>query len=468
MPIDKFLYTKLRDYLPHEPTKTQDTLLKELAKFITEPANEEVFLLTGYAGTGKTTVVAALVKLLEEMQIDSLLLAPTGRAAKVVSGYAGKSAYTIHRKIYRQQVHHDPASRFVLAPNEFSNTIFIVDEASMISNEDQGSIFGSGRLLDDLVQFVCGGSFCKLIMVGDSAQLPPVKSPLSPALEERSYNNTIAVNLSEVVRQSSESGILHNATLIRNNIEKNQASIPVMQLKGFHDIENITGAEVLDKLTEAYDKYGEHETMVICRSNKRANIYNRGIRSQLLFREDELTRGDRIMVVKNCYQFVDEVENIDFIANGDIAELVSVRRYEDKYGFHFARAELRFPDYDNAEVTAKIVLDTLHLETAALDADRQKQFYEAVYDSYSNITTKRARNKAVREDLYFNALQIRYANAVTCHKAQGGQWKAIFLDYPFRKGISPAIEDLRWLYTAFTRATKHLYLVNFDSAFLSQ
>ena len=378
-----------------------------------------------------------------------------------MAGYAGKSAYTIHRKIYRQKNQNDPASNFVLAPNEAHDAIFIIDEASMISNENQGSLFGSGKLFDDLQQFVRNGTRCKLLVTGDPAQLPPVHSPFSPALQPGSYRQCTAANLTEVVRQAAESGILYNATRIRNNIENNHCAIPEVQCTDFADIERINARDVVEKLSEAYDRYGERETVVVCRSNKRANIYNKGIRSHLLGREDELVRGDRIMVVKNCYHFVENTDKMDFIANGDIAELVNIRRHEERYGFRFARAELRFPDYDDVEITAKIMLDTLHIETASLGEERQRQLYDAVAASYAHLTNKKERYRAIREDQYYNALQLRYANAITCHKAQGGQWKAVFLDYPFRRDAPPTLEDLRWLYTAFTRATSHLYLINF-------
>jgi len=464
MSLNNYLYQQLRDYLQYEPTPDQDALLLSLAEFIADSDAQTIFMLTGYAGTGKTTVVAALVKLLKEIERESLLLAPTGRAAKVLSNYSGESAYTVHKKIYRQKVRNDVSSAFVLAHNEYFETIFIVDEASMISNDNQGSIFGSGRLLDDLTQFISGGEGCKLIMVGDTAQLPPVHSPLSPALNPdvmKRYGSTEHHNLTTVVRQAAKSGILYNATTIRNNIENNKIEIPKIKIEGFKDIERISGSELLEKLAEAYEKYGERETMVICRSNKRANVYNNGIRSRLLFREEELLRGDRLMIVKNCYKFLENTDKLDFIANGDIAELVNIRRHEERYGLRFAKAELRFPDYDDVEITAKIMLDTLHLETPSLDAERQRVLYEGVLADNIHLKTKLARNKAVREDPYYNALQIRYANAITCHKAQGGQWKAIFLDYPFWPDMQPTLEDLRWLYTAFTRATERLYLVNF-------
>jgi exodeoxyribonuclease-5 len=464
MPINNFIVDKLRHHLGHEPTSAQDDLLNELSAFIANPEDNHTFVLTGYAGTGKTTVVAALVKLLDELGIESLLLAPTGRAAKVLASYAGKNAYTIHRKIYRQKVQNDPTSHFVLAPNEACDAVLIVDEASMISNERHGTIFGSGKLLDDLLEFVRSGTRCKLLVTGDSAQLPPVHSPHSPALQLSSYQQCASANLTEVVRQAAESGILHNATRLRNHIENNYDTIPVMQCKGFHDIEPISAQEVSEKISEAHSRYGERETVVICRSNKRANIYNNGIRTYLLGREDELVRGDRVMVVKNCYQFEGDTDKMDFIANGDIAELVNLRRQEERYGFHFALAELRFPDYDEMEITAKIMFDTLHLQSPALDNTRQRQLYDAVAADYAKLPNKRERYKAIREDPYYNALQLRYANAITCHKAQGGQWKAVFLDYPFWKGMQASLDDLRWLYTAFTRATQHLYLVNFDPA----
>ena len=466
MSLNNYLYNRLRSYLQHEPTPDQEALLLGLAEFITEDDTQTIFMLTGYAGTGKTTVVAAMVQLLKEIETEFLLLAPTGRAAKVLSNYSGESAYTIHKKIYRQKVRNDVVSPFVLAPNEYFDTIFIVDEASMIANENQGSIFGSGRLLDDLIQFIRSGTGCKLIIVGDTAQLPPVQSFLSPALNPEfmlRYGKPEHHNLTNVVRQAAQSGILYNATSIRNHIENNTIAIPKIKTAGFKDIEHIPGNELLEKLAEAYEKYGERETMVICRSNKRANVYNNGIRSRLLFREEELLRGDRLMIVKNCYQFIENTDKLDFIANGDIAELLSIRRHEERYGLRFARAELRFPDYDDVEITAKIMLDTLHLETPSLDAERQKMLYEGVLSDKAHLKAKPVRNKAVREDPYYNALQIRYANAITCHKAQGGQWKAVFLDYPFWRDTALTLEDLRWLYTAFTRATAHLYLVNFPS-----
>jgi exodeoxyribonuclease-5 len=455
----------LSEHLPHEPTKGQSALFRELAGFIPDTAAPKIFILSGYAGSGKTTAIAALVRLLDELKINVLLLAPTGRAAKVLSNYTGKNAFTIHKKIYRQKSLNDGIGQFVLNRNEYKDTIIIVDEASMIANgSPEQPVFGAGCLLDDLVAFADGGQRCKLILVGDPAQLPPVGWSQSPALDEHEMNRyglAGHIVLTDVVRQAAQSGILSNATLLRENIEHHIPQLPAFSFHPFPDVETITGGEVMEKLSEAYDHYGDRETIVVCRSNKRANRYNQGIRGKIQYREEQLTSGDRIMVVKNSYQCRNLTDHMDFIANGDIADLMRIRKYEERYGFHFAEAELRFPDYNNTELTTKILLDTLLTETPSLNAEQQRQLFFDVADDYAHITSKRQRYRAVREDAYYNALQIKYAAAVTCHKAQGGQWKAVFLDYPFPGGAPLSIDDLRWLYTAFTRATEKLYLVNF-------
>ena len=465
MTVSDFIYHRLTEHLPHEPTRGQSALFRELAGFIPGTGSSKVFILSGYAGSGKTTAIAALVRLLDELKINVLLLAPTGRAAKVLSSYAGKNAFTIHKKIYRQKSLNDGIGQFVRNRNEYKDTIIIVDEASMIANgSPEQPVFGAGRLLDDLVAFVDDGQRCKLILVGDPAQLPPVGWSQSPALdiqEMNRYGLAGHIVLTDVVRQAAQSGILSNATLLRENIEHNIPQLPAFSFHAFPDVETITGGEVMEKLSEAYDRYGDRETIVVCRSNKRANRYNQGIRAKIQYREEQLTSGDRIMVVKNSYQCKDLAGQMDFIANGDIADLIRIRKHEERYGFHFAEAELRFPDYNNTELTTKILLDTLLTETPSLSAGQQRQLFFDVADDYAHIASKRQRYRAVREDAYYNALQIKYAAAVTSHKAQGGQWKAVFLDYPFFGDAPLDIDDLRWLYTAFTRATEKLYLVNF-------
>jgi len=467
--LSNFLYSRLLEHLQYEPTEGQMQLFQKLAVFISETTSQKIFIVKGYAGTGKTTSVAAVVRLLEELKINIVLLSPTGRAAKVLSNYTGKPAFTIHKKIYRQKSLNDGVGAFVLNRNEHKNTIFIVDEASMIANRAEQSIFGSGSLLDDLISFVTSGEHCKLVLIGDNAQLPPIGFSQSPALdvcEMEKYGVAGDTQLQDVVRQAAKSGILHNATLLRKNIENLIPEIPRFSLKKYPDIEAITGGEIMEKLSDAYDRYGDRETIVVCRSNKRANRYNQGIRSKIQYREEQLTQGDRLMVVKNCYQALESVEEINFIANGDIVDLLRIRKYEERYGLHFAEAVLRFPDYNNTEITTKIMLDTLLSETPSLNNEQQRQLFLDVSEDYAHILNKRKRYASIREDLYFNALQIKYAAAVTCHKAQGGQWKAVFIDYPFFGNAPITIDDLRWLYTAFTRATEKLYLVNFDEKLL--
>ncbi len=470
MSLSTFLYSRLLEHLKYEPTEGQRQLLQQLAEFIPGTGSQRIFILGGYAGTGKTTAIAALVRLLGELKINVVMLAPTGRAAKVLSNYTGKSAFTIHKKIYRQKSLHDGVGLFGLNHNDYKNTVFIVDEASMIANRaSEQSPFGSGSLLDDLVEYVSRGENCKLILAGDNAQLPPIGFSESPALdlhEMQHYGVAAHVQLRDVVRQASESGILCNATLLRQSIERQHEEIPKFLVKNFPDVEAITGAELMEKLSDAYDEYGDRETIVVCRSNKRANRYNQGIRGKIQYREEQLTTGDRIMVVKNCYQFLDDVEDMDFIANGDIADLLRIRKYEERYGLHFAEAVLRFPDYNDTEITTKIMLDTLLAETPSLGQEAQRQLFLDVAADYAHIGDKRKRYKAVREDMYYNALQIKYAAAVTCHKAQGGQWRAVFVDNPFWGDAPTTIDDLRWLYTAFTRATEKLYLVNFNEQYL--
>jgi exodeoxyribonuclease-5 len=445
------------------PTSDQKKLICDLSKFILDP-NMPIFLLKGYAGTGKTSLIAALVQSLREIRINTVLMAPTGRAAKVLASYAGFQAFTIHKKIYRQKSVEEQ-SEFSLAPNMYKNTVFIVDEASMISgNSYEQSIFGSGDLLEDMMTYIKNGTKCKVIIVGDSAQLPPVGFGLSPALDiDRLgyYGCCMSAELKEVVRQTNKSGILFNATQIRKQIEANDVRFPEF-CTDFSDITHITGTDLVEALSDAYAKYGKEETIVICRSNKRANKYNEGIRNRVFYMEDGITSGDRIMVVKNNYKLSKDIEEIDFIANGDMATIRKIRKYQQRYGLHFADMILEFPDYNNLELENKAILDTLATESASLSAEMNKQLFYSLAEDYEHITNKRERYKAIKEDPFFNALQIKFAYAVTCHKSQGGQWECVFLDCPYFADDNLTFEDLRWFYTAVTRASKQLYLVNFS------
>ena len=477
MGYGSFLYDKFISSLGFTPTSCQDRLLDAVSEFITSD-DGDILVVNGYAGTGKTTAVSAVIRTMQEYRHQCILLAPTGRAAKVLSGYAGLPAYTIHKHIYRQKsVGGDGFGQFSLAPNKSKEALFIVDEVSLIGIEAGQSqstqSFGSGNLLEDLVSFVRSGVDCKLILVGDSAQLPPVGLDCSPALS-RDYMSLVGgvqfAELTTVVRQQKESGILLNATLVRNRITALEESYGEddgelrMKVSGFDDVERITGGELIEKISDAYSRYGEDEVMVLCRSNKRAIRYNAGIRSTVQFKEERLVRDDKLRVVKNCYQFLDGIQGMDYIANGDIVKLLKISRYEDRYGLHFAQARLSFPDYGDQEITAEVILDTLDAETAALTYEQQNQLYHGVDEDYSHITSKKKRYEAVREDKYYNALQLKYANAITCHKSQGGQWKCVFIDNPFwQDDLLP--DDLKWLYTAITRGVEKVYFVNFRDTF---
>jgi exodeoxyribonuclease-5 len=465
---EKLLYN-----LQYTPTESQEKLFSKLADFIVKKDNYEIFLITGYAGTGKTTTIKTLIRTLYSFKINSILMAPTGRAAKVISSFTNKPAYTIHKKIYRQKSAKDGFGNFVLEKNLHKNTFFIVDEASMISNQSVDlSIFGSGRLLDDLIEYVYQGQYCKLILLGDIAQLPPVKMNLSPALDVKQLEGygleVKRAFLSDILRQSKESGILFNATSIRKKIDQDIADYPKIQVDDFPDIERISGTELVELISDSYDQYGIEETVVVTRSNKRANNFNQGIRNQILWREEELAVGDFLMVVKNNYYWIDEEEKMDFIANGDIAEIVDIRGYQDLYGHHFADVTLRFVDYDHIEVDAKVLMDTLHANQASLSREENKNLFYSVLEDYQDVKTKKARYQKVRENPYFNALQVKFAYAVTCHKAQGGQWKVVFLDHGYITDEMLDKEFYRWLYTAFTRAAEKLYLVNFHKSFFPE
>lgn len=451
------------------PTNQQAEVVKSLAEFILAPTEDEVFLLRGYAGTGKTSLIGALVKTMREVKSSTngeddgmVLMAPTGRSAKVFSLYADHAAYTIHKRIYRQKSI-DKDSIFDLNFNMKSNLLFIVDEASMISNDNMLSGVNGG-LLDDLVHFVYNGKGCRLLIMGDTAQLPPVGEGESPALQKdmlEGYGLSVRYHsLTQVVRQADASGILWNATHLRQLIDMEDIfDLPKIKFAGFHDVKNISGSELIEELGNCYNRYGQDETIVICRSNKRAHVYNNGIRSQILWREDELTGGDMLMIAKNNY-FWTEGLDADFIANGDIAVVERVRNEREFYGFRFADCQLRLPDYDDLEIEATVLLDTLHAEAPALTREQQDILYNKVLEDYQDIPLKKDRLKALKQDPYFNALQIKYAYAITCHKAQGGQWGHVFVDQGYMTEDMLGPEYFRWLYTAITRATDTVYFVN--------
>ena len=465
--INNYLERQIKENFPYQPTLEQEIAVKSLSEFLLSTLADEVFILRGYAGTGKTSLVGALVKTMDQLQQKSVLLAPTGRAAKVFSAYAGHPAFTIHKKIYRQQAFSNELSNFSINDNLATNTLFIVDEASMISNEGlSGSMFGTGRLLDDLVQFVYSGQGCRLLLMGDTAQLPPVGEELSPALFAdalKGYGLEVReIDLTQVVRQVQESGILWNATQLRQLIAEDDCySLPKIKITGFPDIKLVPGTELIEELTNCYDHDGMDETIVVCRSNKRANLYNNGIRAQILWREDELNTGDMLMIAKNNYYWTEKYKEMDFIANGEIAVVRRVRRTREIYGFRFAEVTLRLPDQNDFELDANLLLDTLHSDSPALPKEDNDRLFYTVLEDYIDIPNKRDRMKKMKADPHYNALQVKYAYAITCHKAQGGQWQNVFLDQGYMTDEYLTPDYFRWLYTAFTRATKTLYLVNY-------
>ncbi len=470
-----FLEQRFLGRFKAEPTPCQARLFREVASFVTCD-DADILVVNGYAGTGKTSAIAAVIAALKDVGTPSVLLAPTGRAAKVLSGFARRPAFTIHKHIYRQKsVGSDGFGQFTLSPNKAKGTLFVVDEVSLIgidSLQGQGSAaFGTGNLLEDLVSFVRNGLDCRLILVGDAAQLPPVGLDASPALSKDFMDGFGGVRystLTSVVRQAAESGILRNATLLRELISGStpDSTFPDLRLdlRDADDIERIGGGELIETLSDAYSRYGEDGTVILCRSNKRAIRYNLGVRATVQFKEERLVRDDKLMIVKNCYQFVEDVPGMDYIANGDIAKLVRIGRFEERYGLHFADATLLFPDYDDVEIKAKVCLDTLESEAASLTYEQQNALYQGVSADYADRGTKKKIWEAVREDHYFNALQLKYAEAITCHKSQGGQWDCVFIDCPFWQD-EQSLDDLKWLYTALTRAVRKVYLVNFNNRF---
>jgi exodeoxyribonuclease-5 len=461
---------------PYEPTHGQKTVLEKLAVFLTESWKEPnaLFVLKGYAGTGKTTIVSSLVNVLPKIQRKSSLMAPTGRAAKVLSAYAKKPAYTIHRKIYFARTTKEGTIALKLQQNLHKQTLFIVDEASMIQHStlSETSLFASRNLLDDLFEYVTSGESCRIMFIGDSAQLPPVGMEHSPALDldylRKAYHLLIdTYELTEVVRQEKHSGILLNATLIRNLIIRQEWTSPLFKIDNLHkDVIRLNGSELEDALNSAYSGSGKENNVVVCRSNKRANIFNREIRKRILFLDEEINTGDYMMVVKNNYFWLPEGSSAGFIANGDIIELLRIRKIEEMYGFRFANVTIRFLDYpDEKDLDVKIILETLNSESPALSSAENNRLFQEVMNDYEDLPSRRKRVDKVKTNPYFNALQVKFSYALTCHKTQGGQWDSVFVDQGYLNEKMMNLDYLHWLYTALTRATKKLYLVNFDEKF---
>lgn len=444
------------------PTEGQKTVLYHISAFLLSEKPNPAYLLQGYAGTGKTTLVTTLVKTLPKIGMRYQLLAPTGRAAKVLSGYSGKTASTIHRKIYRFQQFADGSFRMTRAENKAKNTVFIVDECSMIPDD-----FTSGRsLLDDLIGYVFSGENCRLLLIGDNAQLPPVGLDNSPANDinvlKNSFNLTVAsYELTEVMRQEEESGILWNATQLRQTLRPLK---PLFNINSFSDIHRIEPQEFEELLWQGFNGKNNNEAVIICRSNNRANMYNQAIRARILQEEGEISTGDKLMVVKNNYFWTDEDQKISFIANGDMIELMRINNTEEMYGFHFADVDIQLIDYqDTPNLSVKILLETLSSDSPALTQEESDRLYKAVEEDYMDIPNKRDRYKAMRQNPYFNALQVKFGYALTCHKTQGGQWPTVFIDAPYiKENESLQLSDIRWFYTAVTRAQKQLYFVNFE------
>lgn len=459
---------RIRQNFPFMPTPEQDGAIRSFVNFLTDREPHVLMILRGSAGTGKTSLAGAIVKTLVQMKQKVMLLAPTGRAAKVFSmNSEGHPAFTIHRKIYRQRTFDGSGGVFNINDNLHADTLFMVDEASMVANEGMNeTAFGTGRLLDDLVKYVYQGRNCRMVLMGDKAQLPPIGEEESPALLTQVMEGyglkVYECDLNQVLRQSEGSGILYNATLIRRMITHDEmTALPQIRFAGFADIRMIPGDELIESLNSSYSEVGMDETMVVTRSNKRANIYNQGIRNTVLGREEQLTTGDMLMIVKNNYYWTEKEKSpISFLANGDRARIQRVRNIHNMYGFTFADVWLQFPDYENHELQATVILDSLLTEAPALTPDQSEKLFNLVLEDYEDVPLKADRMKAIKTDAYFNAIQIKYAYAVTCHKAQGGQWEHVYLDQGYITDEMLTPDYIHWLYTAFTRARSKLFLVN--------
>lgn len=471
MTSSKF-YQLLKKKFPFEPTTKQNIVLLQLSEFVFDDSPNGLYLLKGYAGTGKTSIIGTLVSNLWETKKSAVLMAPTGRAAKVISNYSGKEAFTIHKKIYFPKKDKAGGVKFVLQPNKHRNTIFIVDEASMIPDTPADSkLFENGSLLDDLIQYVYSGHKCKLLLIGDKAQLPPVKSDLSPAMDiqllDLNYNKKVfQMELDEVVRQELGSGILENATRLREVLMDEFYESFSFNLKGFNDIVRlIDGQEIMDAINDAYDANGHEETAIIVRSNKRANLYNQQIRNRILFRDNELTAGDYMMVVKNNYFWIKPTTEAGFIANGDIIEVLEIFSIKELYGFRFAEVKVKMVDYPRMRpFETVLLLDTIDAEAPSLTYEDSNKLYQEVQKDYEDETSNYRKFLKIKGNKHFNALQVKFSYAITCHKSQGGQWNTVFVEQPYLpNGMDK--EYIRWLYTAITRAKEKLYLIGFKDDF---
>ena len=465
-------HTLLKEKFPFDLTLKQDVVLQRLATFILEGSDESLFILKGYAGTGKTTLISTLVNSLWNAHKSAVLLAPTGRAAKVIAKYSKREALTIHKKIYFPKKQSGGGVSFVLQPNKHKNALFIVDEASMISDVNTDSkLFENGSLLDDLLQYVYSGHNCKLVFIGDTAQLPPIKLDVSPALDENrlalNYNKEVDfIELDEVVRQAEGSGILSNATLLREQLATNYFDSFQFDLGVFPDIVRLQdGYDIQNAIDEAYSSDGKEDTAIIVRSNKRANVYNQQIRSRILFQENDLNAGDYLMVVKNNYFWIKENSEAGFIANGDIVEVLEIYAFKELYGFRFAEVKVRMVDYPNMDAFETVLLlDTITAETPALSYEDGNKLYQEVQKDYEGESSKYKKFMKIKQNKYFNALQVKFSYAMTCHKSQGGQWKTVFVEQPYLpNGVNK--DYMRWLYTAITRAEEKLYLIGFGDDF---
>jgi len=468
-------YTILKDDFPFTPTALQDVVLQKLSHFLISKTKDSIFLLKGYAGTGKTTLIGVLVKNLWKAKLSAVLLAPTGRAAKVISNYSAKQAQTIHRHIYYPKKNTSGGVAFQLKQNKHRNTIFIVDEASMISDVASDSkLFENGSLLDDLMLYVYSGFNCKILFVGDTAQLPPVQLEVSPALDQNNlsmgFNKEVTeMELNEVVRQAKDSGILTNATQLRETLNEGFYDSFQFNISGYTDITRcLDGHEIIEALNDAYSSDGHEESVIILRSNKRANMYNQQIRSRILFQEDEISTGDYLMVVKNNYFWLDNKSEAGFIANGDIIKILEIFSIQELYGFRFASVKISMVDYPNQKpFESVLLLDTLTSETPSLSYEESNRLYQEVLKDFEHETSKYKKFIGVKNSRFFNALQVKFSYAITCHKSQGGQWDTVFVEQPYLpSGIDK--EYLRWLYTAVTRAKRRLYLIGFKSDFFTE
>ena len=464
------LFGQLTQSFGFEPTEGQSVVLYHLSAFLLSQKENPTYILRGYAGTGKTTLVKALVKTLPMIGMKYVLMAPTGRAAKVLSSYTGQNASTIHRRIYQAKAFPDGSIRITRAENKSKNALFIIDEASMIGEQRE---FGGSSLLDDLLSYVFSGENCRLLLIGDTAQLPPVESSESPALNcdylKSEFPVTAATyELTEVKRQALESGILYNATDIRQLLSQKlyEYHLPIFHLQGFDDIQKIEPEAFEEMLYNAFANTSDNEAVIVCKSNKRANMFNQAIRGRILNIEGEIATGDKLMVVKNNYFWANGNDVISFIANGDMAELRKIKHFEDMYGFRFADVELSFTDYPDApNIEAKILLDTLNSNSPSLTEEENKRLFSAIEEDYMDIPNRRDRYKEMKKNPWFNALQVKFAYALTCHKTQGGQWNTVFIDSSLNLKETLEVEDLRWLYTALTRAQERVYFVNFKEEF---